>query len=340
MNVAMMILKRVAWIIPVVWGVVTLVFFVARIFGGDPVERFIPPDASDETREAIRHNMGLDQPLLIQYFSYLGGVLRGDLGTTYTTQNSVTADLVTRMPATLELALYALLIGSIVGIVLGVVAAVKRDTWADFLLRGVNVGGMAVPPFAVGLLLIFVFAVTMHVLPGPVGRLPIGMAPPPHVTGLYTWDSLIAGNLPLFWESARHLVLPVTALAIGIMAPMMRVTRNSMVDALESEYIRTAVAMGHTRRTIWFRYALKNTLLPVLTIFGEVLALAIGGALIVEWVFGWPGIGKYALNATIELDFGALQGTVLYASLIYVVVYLFVDILYLLVDPRTRTGAQ
>lgn len=336
MNVAVMILKRVAWIVPVVWGVVTLVFFSARIFGGDPVERFIPADADDETREAIRHNMGLDRPLIVQYLSYLAGVLRGDLGTTYTTQNSVTEDLVTRMPATLELALYALVLGTLIGVVLGVLAVVRRDTWLDFLFRGVNIAGLAIPPFAVGLTLILFFAVFWHLLPGPVGRLPFGTAPPPSITGLYTWDSLLAGNWALFVESVRHLVLPVATLAIAVMAPVMRVTRNAMVDALESEYIRTAVAMGHPRPTIWFRYALKNAMLPVLTIFGEMLALALGGALIVESIFGWPGIGMYALKATIELDYGALQGTVLYAALIYVLVYLVIDILYLFVDPRTR----
>lgn len=340
MSFFLMIAKRIGWILPVGLGVVTLTFFIARVFGGDPVEQYLPADADEQLRATVRASLGLDRSMAEQYVSFVIGLFRGDLGTSFTTGRPVMGDLIQRLPATVELAIWGLVIGVFLGVVLGVIAAVNRDRFPDFLIRGVTVGGMSLPSFWIGLVLIFIFAVTIGSLPGPVGRLPIGVSAPEYVTGLLVVDSIIAGDGAKLTQSIRHLVLPATTLALAVLAPIARVTRNSMVEALSSEYIRTAYATGHGKARVWFVYALRNALLPVITIFGEVLAFTLGGAVLIEAVFGWPGIGKYALQAIQTADFGALQGIVLYSALLYVVAYLLIDVLYLSADPRTRIGVK
>lgn len=340
MSGSWIVVKRILWVFPVAFGVVTLTFFLARIFGGDPVDQYLPVDADDQLRATVRRELGLDKPIWDQYIGYLLGILQGDFGTSFETRKSVTSDLLLRMPATIELAIWGLTIGVILGLVLGVIGAAKKDGFADQIVRGVVIGGMSIPSFWIGLVLIFFFAVVLQVMPGPVGRLPIGMSPPQGITGLYVLDSLLVGDWSRFWLSVQHLMLPAITLGIGIMAPIARVTRTGMVEALQSDYTRTAVAMGYPRHRILFRYSLKNAMLPVITMLGEVLAFAIGGALLVEAVFAWPGLGAYALHAINKFDFGALQGFVVYTALIYVFAYLLVDLLYMAADPRTRTGLK
>jgi peptide/nickel transport system permease protein len=317
-------------------GVVTLTFFVSRVLAGDPTDLYVPPQADEAFRETIRAQLGLDKPLAEQYALFLRGAVTGDLGTSATSGRPVTSDLFDRLPATIELALYALVISVVLGIVLGVVAAVYRDRLPDFGVRGVSLIGMSLPSFWLGLVLIFLFFVTWSVLPGPVGRLPIGTAGPERITGLYTVDSLLRGDLDLWWQSVRHLILPVVTLSMVSVAPIARVTRAEMVEALGSEYTRTSIANGLGQRTINFRYALRNALLPVITMVGGVIGFLLSGAVLVEAVFGWPGIGQYALDAIARSDFAALQGFVLWSALLYVATFLVVDLLYLAADPRTR----
>jgi len=331
------VLVRVAWVVPVALGVVTVTFFVSRVLSGDPSELFMPSDADQQLRDQIRASMGLDASLPVQYWTFLVDLLHGDLGTSFTTGQPVAADLSDRLPATLELGLVGVLIGLGVGIPLGVLAAIRRDGWPDFLIRGVTVGGMALPSFWLGLILILLFSVTLDVLPGPVGRLPIGTPEPDRVTGFLLVDSLLAGDPGLFGQACLHLVLPAVTLGVLILAPVARVTRTAMVEALQSDYVRTAVAMGTGKARVWFRCALRNALLPVVTMSGGVIGFAFSGAVLIEAVFGWPGVGQYALSAISRADYPALQGFVMYAALLYVLVYLAVDLLYLVVDPRTRT---
>ena len=337
MKVARLVLVRVLWVVPVALGVVTVTFFVARVLGGDPTELFLPPNADAELREEVRASLGLDRSLPAQYGDFLAGLVRGDLGESTTTGNPVGSDLVDRLPATVELGAVGLGFGLGLGIPLGVLAAVKRDRWPDFLIRGVTLGGMALPSFWLGLIFVWVFFVVLGWLPGPVGRLPIGEAPPDRVTGLFTVDSLLAGDWRLLGESVRHLVLPGLTLGLVTLAPIARVTRASMVDALQSDYVRTAIATGASSRTVWFHDALRNALLPVVTMVGGVIGFVFSGAVLIEAVFGWPGLGQYALEAISRSDFSALQGFVLYAALLYVLAYLLIDLLYLVIDPRTRT---
>ena len=332
-----MILRRLFWVFPVALGVVTITFFAARVFGGDPTELYAPPEATDALRAQIRAQLGLADPLYVQYFRYLGDLLHLDFGTSFTTGQNVGSDLWDRLPATLELGFVGLGIGITAGVPLGVLAAVKRERWPDFLVRGLTLGGMALPQFWIGLVMIWIFFVSLGWFPGPVGRLPIGIDPPPRITGFMLIDTLAAGEPGLWWMAVRQLVLPALTLGLTTLAPIARVTRASMVEALQSDYIRTAVAMGHGNRVIWFRYCLRNALLPVVTLIGGVAGHVFGGAVLLESIFGWPGLGQYALQAIERSDFAALQGFVIYASLLYVLAFLAVDVLYMFIDPRMRS---
>jgi ABC-type dipeptide/oligopeptide/nickel transport system permease component len=333
---ARMILRRLLWVFPVAFGVVTLTFFMARVFNGDPTELYTPPEATDALRAQIRARLGLADPLPVQYVNYLWDLLRLNLGISFTTGQSVAADLWDRLPATLELGLTGLTLGIFVGIPLGVIAAVYRERWPDFLVRGVTLGGMALPQFWVGLVLISIFFVSFRILPGPVGRLPIGIALPPRVTGFLLLDTLLTGDPALWWQAVRQLVLPAITLGFSTASPIARVTRSAMVEAMQSDYIRTAIAMGHPPRVVWFRYGLRNALLPVVTLIGGVAGHIFAGAVLLESIFAWPGLGQYALQSIERSDFAALQGFVIYASLLYVVAFLVVDLLYMFIDPRIR----
>jgi len=331
-----MILRRLLWALPVALGVVSITFFTARLFGGDPTELYAPPEATDELRAAIRERLGLADPLWLQYLRYLGAVARLDFGTSFSTNQAVATDLTERLPATLELGLTGLLAGAGIGIVLGVLAAVARERVPDFLVRGLTLAGMALPQFWIGLVLIWIFFVTLGWFPGPVGRLPIEVTPPRPITGFMLVDLALLGDWATWRLAAWHLALPATTLAVATMAPIARVTRASMVEALQSDYVRTAVAMGFGRRALWFRLALRNALLPVVTLIGVLAGNVLGGAVLLESVFGWPGLGQYALQAIEGSDFAALQGFTVYAALLYVVTFLAVDLLYTLIDPRMR----
>jgi ABC-type dipeptide/oligopeptide/nickel transport system permease component len=318
----------------VVWGVVTLTFLISRVVSPDPTSLLVPPEASAEQRAEVRAQLGLDEPLWVQYVGFLGALLRGDLGSSFITGRSVSEDLLGRLPATLELGLVALTWGIALGVLLGVIAAIKPGSWIDHVVKAVTVTGMAMPQFWLGLTLISIFFLWLGWFPGPIGRLPIGMMPPPHVTGLYMVDSLLAGQPETLAESARHLVLPSVALGFGVFAPITRVAYTSMTAALASDYVRTCRALGYSPLRIYTSAALKNTMLPVITMSANAVAFAFSGAVLVEGVFGWPGIGQYALNAIQQSDFPALQGFVLYVAIMYVALYALVDILYRAADPR------
>jgi ABC-type dipeptide/oligopeptide/nickel transport system permease component len=337
MPLTLLILRRLLWVLPVALGVVTITFFMARVFTGDPTELYTPPEATDALRAQIRAQLGLADSLPRQYIRYLHDLSQLNLGTSFTTGQSVGSDLWLRLPATLELGFVGLTFGVVFGIPLGVIAAVNRERWPDFLIRGLTLGGMALPQFWIGLVLIMFFFVTLRWLPGPVGRLPVGVPLPPLVTGFLLIDTLVAGDFPKWLLAVRQLILPGLTLGLSTMAPVARVTRSSMVEAMQSDYIRTAVAMGHSKRVVWFRYSLRNALLPVVTLIGGVAGHILGGAVLLEAIFAWPGLGQYALQAIERSDFAALQGFVIYASLLYVIVFLIVDLIYMLIDPRMRS---
>jgi ABC-type dipeptide/oligopeptide/nickel transport system permease component len=335
-GISRFLIVRILLVLPVMFGVVTLTFLIARVLAPDPVELYVPLQADQQVREQIRKRLGLDKPLLGQYQDFLGDLVEGDLGVSAVTGRPVTTDLWDRLPATVELALFSLAFAVVLGVPLGVIAGVRRDGPLDFTIRGITLIGMALPAFWLGLVLIFIFFVSLGWLPGPVGRTPLGIAPPVGITGLYTLDSLLRFDFSMFWTSLRHLILPGFTLGVVIMAPITRVARASMVEVMRSDYIRTAKAHGIPKRTIYFRYALKNALLPIVTMVGTIVGFVFTGAVLIETVFNWPGMGKYGLDAIVRSDFTALQGFVIWASFAYVLAFLFVDIVYMMIDPRTR----
>lgn len=337
MTLYKLLAKRILWLIPVAFGVVTATFFIARVFPSDPTALYLPPDASPEIRAAMTEKLGFDQPAIVQYVRFLNDLLHGDLGVSLVTGRSVTQDLWDRLPATLELGTLGLAIAVGVGIPLGAWAAVKKDKVPDFVVRFIALSGLAMPQFWFGLVLIWIFAVQLGWLPGPQGRLPAGELPPPRVTGFLLVDGAISQQWDVWWSALSQLVLPVFVIALSSTAPIARMTRNAMLESLNSEYIRTAVAMGHHGPVVPIKYALRNALLPTVTTLGMVVSFVFSGVILVEAIFAWPGIGQYALQAIKSSDFTSLQGFVIYAALLNSFVFVLVDIVYLVVDPRTRT---
>jgi len=343
-SLAWRILKRLVGSLAVVLSVLTVTFLVTRVFAPDPTSLFlgaagngyVNAAAQAAARAKVRAELGLDTSLPQQYVHFLGQMVRGDLGVSFQTGRPVTADLQSRLPATAELAVCALIFGVSLGIAVGVVSAVRRDGLFDRIARFVTVGSLALPQFWIGLMLLWLFSTTLHLTPGPIGRLPVGSSPPPSRTGFYVIDALAAGDWSLAWDATRLLVLPVLTLGLGLAGPITKVVRTSMVEALTSDHVRTARALGFGRRRIWLVYALKNGLLPVVTILAGVVGYTFCGSILVEGVFGWPGVGNYSLQAIQTSDFPAVQGFVVYAAVLYVVIYELLDVVYGLVDPRAR----
>jgi ABC-type dipeptide/oligopeptide/nickel transport system permease component len=336
-RIASVIGGRLISAILVIWGVVTLTFLLTRVFSGDPTNLFAQPTDTAADRAAIRQRLGLADPIPVQYVHYLNDVIHGNLGTSYLTFRPVTADLLNKLPATAELAVYALIFGVVVGVVVGVLSAVFEGSLFDKATRIFTAAGLALPQFWVALMLILIFYVQLHVVPGPTGRLAIGMQPPPTVTGFYTIDSILTGHLSTFWPAVRQLILPVLTLGYVVASPLAGGTRSAMILALRADYVRTARALGLSRSRIWFVYAFRNAMLPVITMLAGLVAFVLSGTVLIEAVFGWPGVGQYALNALQQSDFPAVQGFVLYASILYVVIYQLLDIAYSFADPRIRS---
>jgi peptide/nickel transport system permease protein len=274
-----------------------------------------------------------------QFVSYVLALLHGDLGQSLSTGQSVGREILLRLPASFELMASALIIGLTLAIPLGVWAATRPGSWIDHLCRMLGTAGVSLPTFFTGLLLIYVFYFLLDLSPAPVGRFPSFLRPPPTITGLLTIDCLLAGDLEKFQAVLGQLILPAATMAIFTLAPLMRMTRASMLGVLSSEFVRQAKANGMPHRRLLFRTALRNALLPVVTTLGMIASSMLGANVLVERVFAWPGVGSYALDAMVSLDYAPLQGFVLVMSVIYVLVNLGIDVLYGLIDPRVRFEA-
>ena len=327
--------RRLVLVVFVLWGVTFVTFFLARVAPGDPARLIAGPHANAAAIANVRALYRLDQPLPEQYWHYLTDLLHGNLGTSFVTRRPVLDDLKAYLPATLELAFYSLAIGSAAGIGLGVVAALRRGSRVDGLARLLAVAGLSVPAFWLAILLQLVVYSRLGLLPFG-GRLDTAMAPPPQVTGFMTIDSLLAGQPATFIASIRHLILPVFTLGVAEMGLMARIVRTSMLEVVGEDYIRTAEAKGLSRRRIIVRHALRNALLPAVTILGLEAALLAGGVFLVETIFAWPGVGRYAYDAIRASDYNAIMGVTVVGAVGYVAVNLVVDISYRLLDPRIR----
>ena len=328
--------KRLALVLPTLFGVSLICFFLTYMLPGNPAMVKAGPFATPEHLAEMEREMGLDRSLPEQYFRYARGLLRGDLGESSATGRPVAQDFMQRLPATLELTFASLFIAILVGIPLGVLAAVHRDTFIDHVGRVVGIAGVAMPTFWTGLLFVYVFFYLLGIAPAPLGRLGTGIAAPQHITGLYVVDSLLTGNWDTLRSSLYQLMLPAATLGLSVMAPVARMVRSTMLEILESDYVKAAWAAGLPRRTVIYGDALRNALIPIITILGIVFGFLMSGNAVVESVFAWPGIGHYAVTALMTKDSGPIQSFVLFVALMYVAVNLLVDLAYGIADPRIR----
>ena len=323
--------------LPTLVGITCVTFLVSHLLPTDLVLINLGDRATQSPGlvEAFRHRWGLDRPVVVQYLIYLGNLLRGDLGTSIATNRPVLTELGLSLPATVELATVAVVVAVVVGVSLGILAAVTRDSAVDTVARGAAAIGVAVPTFWFAILLLSTVYYRLGWAPPP-GRLTSGLAPPEPVTGMYVLDSLLRGRPDLFADALRHLVLPVVVLATIGVGFVTRITRASMLEVLGRDYVRTAQAKGLTRWAVVLRHALRNALIPIITIGGTLYAQLMSGTVLTETIFSWPGLGRYAFSSAASLDFPAVMGVALVVGAIYVAINLGVDLLYVLVNPRVR----
>ncbi|EOD2803059.1 TPA: ABC transporter permease [Klebsiella aerogenes] len=332
------LIRQRCWgLILVVAGVCVITFIISHLIPGDPARLLAGDRASDEIVRHIRQQLGLDLPLWQQFARYVDALLHGDLGTSIRTGRPVLKDLKTFFPATLELAFCALLIALLVGIPLGVLSAVYRNRWTDHLVRLMALTGISTPAFWLGLGVIVLFYGKLDWLPGS-GRLDDWFDPPTRVSGFYLLDSLLEGNIEVFFNALQHLILPAATLAFVHLGIVARQIRSAMLEQLNEDYIRTALASGLPKFTIVVRYALPNALIPSITVLGLALGDLLYGAVLTETVFAWPGMGAYVVSSIQALDFPAVMGFAIVVSFAYVLVNLVVDLLYLWIDPRMGRG--
>jgi peptide/nickel transport system permease protein len=336
--VTKIVLRRLAMLVLVTFGVSVICFVISRLIPGDPAQMMLGPRATPQAIAELRTRLGLDQPVTTQYIQYMSDLLRGDFGVSIVSRQPVLGELWSHIPATFELMLMAMVLAIVVGVPLGVLTALRRDTWVDNVGRGVAILGISAPTFWLGLMLVLLLYAELGWLPGS-GRLDIGVTPPPHVTGLYLVDAAIAGD-GLAWRSAfNHLLLPALTLALSSVGTVVRLVRGSMLEVLAEDYIRTARAYGLAPWRIHYVYALKNALIPFVTVLGLELAALLFGSVVIESVFAWPGVGNHVLGAILNLDFPVIMGFTVLASVVYVLANLLVDLAYLMLDPRIQITA-
>ena len=347
------LIRRLLGLIPVLTGVALLIFTITRIVPGDPAVAMLGQRASPELQQRLRQDLGLDRPLWFdvsgfrqtrnpatlidtQFFSYVGGLLRADLGRSIFTRIPVAESLSKRFPATFELTLFAMVFALAIGIPAGVWAALHRGSLADTAVMTVALSGVSFPVFWLAIVLIYLFAVILGWLP-PSGRLATGTELQP-ITGLYVVDGLLRGDLAASWDAVKHLILPAVALGTIPLAIVVRMTRSTMLEVLNQDYVRTARSKGLRERVVVNKHALRNALLPVVTVVGLSFGSLLSGAILTETVFSWPGIGRWVFDAISARDYPIIQGGIIFVAFVFVVVNLLVDLSYALIDPRITYG--
>jgi peptide/nickel transport system permease protein len=331
--------RRLLASIPALLGVVVVTFTLMRVLPGDPAVFFASgPSAGREEIEELRRTMGLDKPIPVQLARYLGEIARGDFGRSMTTGQPVVLDIRRRLPASLELTCTALVIALFLSLPLGIFAALRQGSVVDHAVRLLCTLGVCVPTFVSGLLLIYAFYYLLGWAPDPTARIDIFASAPPDITGFYLIDFALTGDWEGWWAAFRQLLLPAVTMALFVLAPLARMTRASMLAVLGSDFIRTAHAMGLPRLRIIVAYALRNALLPVLTITGIVFSTMLGANVLVEKVFSWPGVASYALDALLASDYAPVQAFVLLMASIFVLVNVTIDVLYGIADPRVSVA--
>ena len=333
------LLRRLLFSVPTLLGITLITFLISHLLPSDLVLINLGDRAAQnpELVRAFRERWGLDKPLGVQYVVYLASLVRGNLGTSISTHRPVLTELALSLPATIELATLSTIVAFIIGIGLGILAAIRRDSWIDWLARTISIVGVAVPTFWFAILLVSTVYFQLGWAPPP-GRLTVGLPPPERITGMYLVDSLLHGRVDLFLDALHHFVLPVIVLATVGVGYVTRITRASMLEALQQDYIRTAQAKGLGQLVIVLRHALRNALIPILTVGGTLYAQLLSGTVMTETVFSWPGLGRYAFSSAASLDFPAVMGVALFVGVFYLMINLIVDLLYALVNPRIRYG--
>lgn len=329
--------KRLVYLVVMLFGVATLVFILTKMIPGDPAVANLSQRALNDPEivAAYRAKYGLDQPLPVQYILYMKNLLQFDLGTSMRTNKPVLSELARCYPATIELALFAIVIAAILGVLFGIISAIRRNSILDQTVRAISVTGVSIPSFWFALLVLYFFYYKLKLLPGP-GRLSNAFTAPATVTGMYVIDSLLEGNIPKALDAVSHLILPGTVLAAFTMGLITRTARSNLLDVMSTDYIRTAKAKGLSRPGLIIRHALGNALIPVLTVIGLGLGNLLGGMVLVETIFNWPGVGQFAYESVLSVDFPSIIGVALLIDLNYMVINTVVDILYGIIDPRVR----
>ena len=335
---ARFISRRLFHLIFILIGVSILVFLMLRLIPGDPAHLLVGELASPQDIARIREKLGLDSSYIYQYFISVSNLLKGDMGTSIRSNVPVAQEIFVRFLATVELSIAAMLISSFIGILAGVISSVRQYSIFDYFSMVMALVGISMPIFWLGLMLMYLFSVKWGILP-MMGRFTMGLDY--HViSGLVMLDSLLSGDIQLFFNSVKHLILPAFTLATIPMAVIARMTRSSMLEVMSKDYIRTARAKGLSRGTVIFRHALKNAFLPIITVIGLNFGLLLGGAVLTETIFSWPGLGRYVVDSLSARDYPAVQGCILFFAVIMVIVNLTVDIFYLYLDPRLRIDGK
>jgi len=329
------ILKRLMMLPIVLLMVATLVFFLTHAIPGSAIRILLGPHAGPSQIDQATEEFGLNKPLLTQYLIHMKKLLQGDLGMSIVSRRPVLKDLLTYFPATIELSLAALFMIIVIGVFLGIISAIHRSSVIDVFARGLAVGGVAVPQFWLGLMFILVFFYWAGWLPGG-GRLELGVTPPKGITGIYTLDCLLTANWSTLWDCLIHLLLPATTLALTNLSTTTAMVRSSMLNTLSQDYITTARAYGFSNARVHYVYALKNSLISAVSVIGLTSGYLLGGAVLVETVFDWPGIGLFASQAILNVDYAPIIAVTMLISFVYVMMNLIADILYAVLDPRIR----
>ena len=326
--------RRLLQLIPVLLGMTFVVFMIIRAIPGDPAQVILGQTASKEAIKALRENLGLDNPWYVQYFEYLGGLLTGDLGESLRTAKPVAEEIWPYLAATFELSVFAILIAVIVGVNAGIISAWFQNSWFDYTAMILALVGVSMPIFWLGLMFQYIFGIELGILP-TTGREEV-RNPVESISGIYVIDTIMQGRFDQLGNVLKHLVLPGIALATIPMAIIARMTRSSMLEVMRSDYVRTARAKGQKMFWVVYKHALKNAIIPVLTIIGLQMGLLLGGAILTESIFAWPGVGRYIYEAIGFRDYPVIQSGILVVAFIFVMINLIIDIFYSLIDPRIK----
>ncbi|MBW1720672.1 MAG: ABC transporter permease [Deltaproteobacteria bacterium] len=338
MTLLKFIAKRLGYAAGVLIGLSILLFMIARVMPGNPARMALGPRAPQWAIERLQEEMHLNAPIYIQYYYWIKGAVRGDFGESLISRRDVAEDIKEYFPASLELALYAAVIMGVMGVFFGVISGWFANTWIDNVVRVFAYIGVVTPSFVFAIFFVLIFSYWLEILP-TIGRLSSGIAPPPEITGMLTIDSLLSGNFQAFWDGLKHVILPAVSLAMGPMAQEARITRSSMSDNAQKDFIALERTCGIPEKVIMFKYLLKPSLIPTISIYGLDIAGLMGNAFLIELIFNWPGLSRYGMNAILQKDLNAMVASILVFGLVFITLNIIVDLIVDFLDPRMRHRA-